>query len=263
MSGSLFERAAPAPIDYLERVAATDVGRGYKQAALRLLDVDAGHVVLDVGCGPGVDLPWLAEAVGPQGSVIGLDHEYAMLARARESAREFPQVRFELADAHSLPLGDNSVDRAHADRVVQHLDDPATALGEVARVLRPGGSLVIGEPDWDTLVIDHPEPDLTRRYRQHIVERIVRNAGIGRELVRLVLAAGFAVTTVVPCTSVFREVAAADQLLGLERNARRAEAAGYFSPADLDSWLAHLAAGPFFASVTLFLIAAELPPARA
>lgn len=262
MSGSLFERAAPAPIDYLERVAATDLGRGYKQAALRLLDVDTGHTALDVGCGPGVDLPWLAEAVGPTGSVIGLDHEYAMLARARTTVAPYPQVRLELGDAHALPMADNTVDRAHADRVLQHLERPADAIAELARVLRPGGCLVLGEPDWDTLVIDHPDEQLSRAYTRHIVERIVRNAGIGRQLVRLVLGAGFNMTTVVPCTSLFREVDTADQLLGLERNARRAVAAGYLTTSDLDRWLAHLSAGPFFASVTLYLVAAELPPMR-
>jgi ubiquinone/menaquinone biosynthesis C-methylase UbiE len=263
MSGSLFERSGPVPFDYPEPAATIDVGQTYKQAALRLLDVDTGHTVLDVGCGPGVDLPWLAEAVGPTGSVLGIDHEYAMLTRARQAIAAYPQVRLELADAHRLPLADNSIDRAHADRVIQHVAEPGRALGEIARVLRPGGSLVLGEPDWDTLVVDHPDPDVSRGFTRHIVERIVRNADIGHQLVRLVAAAGFEISTVVPCTSVLLDVADADQLIGLERNAHRALASGYLDESQLASWLAHLATGPFFASVTLFLVAAELPRVRA
>ncbi len=262
MSGSLFERAAPTPIDYLERVAATDLGRGYKQAALRLLDVEPGATVIDVGCGPGVDLPWLAEAVGVRGSVVGIDHEYRMLDRARQAIAPYPQARLELADAMALPFADSTVDRAQADRLLQHVADPAAAVAELARVLRPGGCVVLGEPDWDTLVIDHPDPELSRSYTRHVVEQVVPNAGIGRALGRLLEGAGFAITVVVPCTSLFQDVAVAEELLGLERNARRAAAEGYFTAAQLDAWLAHLAAGPFFASVSLFLVAAQLPPER-
>jgi ubiquinone/menaquinone biosynthesis C-methylase UbiE len=51
--------------------------------------------------------------------------------------------------------------------VLQHVADPLRALGEIRRVLRPGGRLVMGEPDWDSLAIDHPDDDLARAYTRH------------------------------------------------------------------------------------------------
>ncbi|MFD7715256.1 hypothetical protein [Streptomyces sp. NPDC059814] len=54
------------------RGAASDAGRAYKQELLDLLDIQAGQIALDVGCGPGTDLPALAERVGDRGTVIGV-----------------------------------------------------------------------------------------------------------------------------------------------------------------------------------------------
>lgn len=87
----------------------------------------------------------------------------------------------------------------------------------------------------------------------------MRNGVIGRELPRLALAAGFTVSEVIPVTSVFREVRAADDVLGLRRNTDRAVAAGYLAAKDAREWLDHLAEGPFFAAVTLYVVVADVP----
>ncbi|MGW2426806.1 methyltransferase domain-containing protein [Streptomyces sp. NPDC001709] len=114
------------------------------------LDVRAGHRVLDLGCGPGTDLEALAQAVTPAGAVVGVDNDRNMVdaARARTAGDAVVDVRH--ADIHDLPMPDHTADRARTDRVLQHVADPLAALGEIRRVLRPGGRLVMGEPDWDT-----------------------------------------------------------------------------------------------------------------
>ncbi|GGX35499.1 hypothetical protein [Streptomyces noursei] len=63
--------------------------------------------------------------------------------------------------------------------------------------------------------------------------------------------------SVVPVTSVFRDVRVADQILGLERTTRRAVTAGYFTQDAAERWLAHLAEGPFLAAVTFYIVVAE------
>ncbi|MGQ5652773.1 methyltransferase domain-containing protein, partial [Streptomyces sp. EKR5.2] len=74
----------PDQASYMLRAAVGDAGRAYKQQLLDLLGLQAGQTVLDVGCGPGTDLPALAERVGDRGTVIGVDRDPAMLAQARE-----------------------------------------------------------------------------------------------------------------------------------------------------------------------------------
>ncbi|MES4904811.1 MULTISPECIES: methyltransferase domain-containing protein [unclassified Streptomyces] len=253
----MFEAAVPDRIGYLDRLAGTDVGRSYKQLVLDALDARPGHTALDLGCGPGTDLAALAEAVAPSGTVIGVDTDPAMVDRARERTADLPAVDVRLGDAHALPLADASVDRARTDRTLQHVTDPAQVLAEARRVLRPGGRLVMAEPDWDSLAVDHPDPEISRAYTRHIADRIVRNAVIGRQLPRLATEAGFAVPSVVPVTSVFRDVRSADRILGFQRNAERAAAAGYLSEEAARRFLDHLAAGPFFAAVTLYVVVAE------
>ncbi|MFF6846251.1 methyltransferase domain-containing protein [Streptomyces antimycoticus] len=254
---SVFETTRPASADYLIRLAASDAGRDYKGRMLDALDLRAGLAVLDAGCGPGADLPALAEAVVPGGTVIGVDRDQEMLNAAAARTAAHPGVELRRGDVHTLPLDDAAVDRARTDRVLQWVDDPARALAEFHRVLRPGGRLVMGEPDWDTFAVDHPHPALSRAYTRHITERVIHNTAIGRQLARLATDAGFRVPEVIPVTPVFRDVRAADRVFGFERTTRRAVEAGYLSEYQAAVWLHHLAHRPFFASATLYVVVAE------
>ncbi|PNE40805.1 MULTISPECIES: methyltransferase domain-containing protein [Streptomyces] len=257
MPSPRFETTAPHRISYLDRLAASDLGRSYKQRMLDALDVRPGQTVLDLGCGPGTDLGTLAGAVTAAGAVLGIDRDQAMVDAARARTADEPVVDVRLGDVHDLALPDRAADRARTDRVLQHVADPVLALGEIHRVLRPGGRLVMGEPDWETLTIDHPDRELTRAYTRHVADEVVRNAAVGRQLPRLAAASGFTVPSVVPVTSVFRDVRVADQILGLERTTRRAVTAGYFTQDAAERWLAHLAEGPFLAAVTFYIVVAE------
>ncbi len=256
MTSRAFETVGPGPIAYLDRLAASDLGRAYKGRMLDELDVRAGQTVLDLGCGPGTDLGALAEAVTATGTVIGIDRDPAMVEAARERAAGRPGVDVRLGDVHDLALPGGAVDRARTDRVLQHVADPCRVLGEVRRVLGPGGRLVMGEPDWGSLAVDHPDEALTRAYTRYVADEVIRNGSIGRQLARLAAEAGFTVPAVLPVTPVFRDLRAADRVLGLERTTRRAVAAGYLDGEAADRWLAHLADGPFLATVTFYIVTA-------
>lgn len=104
-----------------------------------------GETVLELGAGPaGVGLQ-AARAVTPGGRVVITDVAPAMLeiARARARARALDAVEFEAADAVSLPLPDASADAALCRYALQAMSDPARALREMLRVLRPGGRLAL------------------------------------------------------------------------------------------------------------------------
>lgn len=115
----------------------------------------------------------------------------------------------------------------------------------------------MGEPDWDTLTIDHPDIDLSRSYTRYVTDKVIRNARIGRQLPRLAAEAGFAVPTVLAVTPVFREVRAADRILGLERTTQRAVTSGYFAEEAARRRLDHLAGGTFLAAMTFYIVVAE------
>jgi SAM-dependent methyltransferase len=248
---------AERPEHYLKRLAASDLGRAYKSLVIDEMRVHSGAFVVDLGCGPGIDLPGFAIAVGPSGRVLGIDNDRSAVTGARHVASRFPWVGAEHGDIHRVELADQSVDRVHTDRVLQHVADPPAVIGEVQRVLVRGGVAGFAEPDWDTLVIDYPDSRIPVAYRRFITEQVVRNARIGREIPALCESAGLIVARVVPVTAVFRDVARADQVFGFERVTHRAVASNYLTDDEANAWLSHLQSGQLFASVTLFLTVAE------
>jgi ubiquinone/menaquinone biosynthesis C-methylase UbiE len=114
-------------------------------AAVARADVRPGGVVIDVGCGTGRALPALRQAVGPNGSVIAADLTPEMLDAARPKAAA-ARAALVIADARRLPFADGSADALFAAGLVNHLPDPGAGLGELARVARPGGMLVLFHP---------------------------------------------------------------------------------------------------------------------
>lgn len=115
------------------------------QLPLEWLDVPQGGVALDVGSGPGNVTASLARAAGTDGLGLGVDISEPMLARAVRNEAG-PQVGFIKADAQRLPLRDKTIDVAVSTAVLQLVPDPAAALAEIARVLRPGGKLAVMVP---------------------------------------------------------------------------------------------------------------------
>jgi arsenite methyltransferase len=107
----------------------------------------AGEHVVDVGCGAGLDSLIAARMVGPGGAVVGVDMTPAMLDRARASAAQggFSNVRFREGLAESLPVGDGWADVVISNGVLNLFPDKLAGLQEMARVLKPGGRLQIGD----------------------------------------------------------------------------------------------------------------------
>jgi SAM-dependent methyltransferase len=145
---------------YLERMAGMPIIQEIAARTMDTLALVPGQSVLEVGCGSGVFLPLLASAVAPTGRVVGLDHAPTMVAQARArvaTAGLDAVVTVEAGDAYHLPFADDSFDAAHCERVLMHLDDPTAVLREMARVVRPGGRIVVAEPDWLGIRIAHPD----------------------------------------------------------------------------------------------------------
>lgn len=121
-----------------------DDGPAYA-AAVAELGLREGGRVLDAGCGTGRALPPLRAAVGPSGVVLGADLTPAMLTAAREAGRD-QEGQLLLADVAALPLRSRSLDAVFAAGLIAHLARPGENLTELARVVRPGGTLALFHP---------------------------------------------------------------------------------------------------------------------
>jgi demethylmenaquinone methyltransferase/2-methoxy-6-polyprenyl-1,4-benzoquinol methylase len=120
----------------------------WKRATAALVQVPLGGRALDVCCGTGDLAFFLAQHVGPQGRVLGVDISEEMLAVARRKAAMAPfgsRVEFALSDAEALGVPDSTFDGATIGFGIRNTVHPEAALGELWRVLRPGGRLAVLE----------------------------------------------------------------------------------------------------------------------
>lgn len=252
------------PVLYLDTVSATRFAQEYKRKTYGLLGARAGAHLIDVGCGTGDDVLALAQVVGPQGRVVGVDKNPAMIAEGwkRVAGRNLP-AEFHLCDSHRLSFADGTFDGYRSDRAVQHMDDPAKAIAEGVRVLRGGGRMVISEPDWDTLVIDSEDRDVTRRVVRFMCDRVVRHGWIGRQLPGLFKRAGLKDVSVSADTFILTDLTTAERIWGLRRHARSAQEAGVLTAAEVDGWLRRMeeadAAGQFFSATVGFVACGTKP----
>ncbi|MEV0209259.1 class I SAM-dependent methyltransferase [Streptomyces sp. NPDC050788] len=121
-----------------------DDGPAYA-AAVADLELREGDRVLDAGCGTGRALTPLRAAVGPSGVVVGADLTPAMLEAAERAGRD-RDGQLLLADVAMLPLRSRSLDAVFAAGLIAHLPNPEENLRELARVVRPGGTLALFHP---------------------------------------------------------------------------------------------------------------------
>jgi len=143
------EELAALPRETVE--LALGVGHPVRHAALR-----PGEVVIDLGCGAGIDTILAARQVGPSGRVVGLDMTPEMVARARRNAAAAGHANVEIREGliEDLGLPDASVDVVISNGVLNLSTRKSRVLAESFRVLRAGGRIVIAD-----LVLDEALPE--------------------------------------------------------------------------------------------------------
>lgn len=153
-----------------------------QQEALATLRLRPDDRFLDVGCGSGAAVRRAADLVE---RAVGLDLSPAMIARADELAKGIPNVEFRQGDSERLPFADGEFTALLCTTSFHHYPNPGQAVHEMARVLSPGGRVVIGDPSADLLVarladilLRRLEPGHIRLYRSAEIEQLLTDAGL-------------------------------------------------------------------------------------
>ena len=217
--------------------------------------------MLDVGAGTGDTVIRLARAVGDQGRAIGVEPNPALRAVAAGRA-DAAGGAVELLDggAEELPLKDGSVDLVTCERVLQHLDEADAAVREFARVVRPGGRVVVIDSDWATGIVHPGDPDVLERYGAFILTQWP-NPFSGRLLRGQLLAAGLDVDPDIGSSALVfpDEAMRGGGMIAL--SAPAAVASGAVTPEEVASLVDGIEAavqrGDVFFSVTMFAVFAR------
>jgi ubiquinone/menaquinone biosynthesis C-methylase UbiE len=150
-------------------------------------DFRDGARVLEVGCGTGVITEMIAALPGVA-EAVGIDPSEGLVARARDRA---PALTFDVGDGQALPYPDQSFDGVVFATTLCHVPDPAAALVEARRVLRPGGSLLVYEGDYNTATVGLAAHDPLQTCVAAGVARMVNDPWIVRHLAPMVRTASF------------------------------------------------------------------------
>jgi ubiquinone/menaquinone biosynthesis C-methylase UbiE len=153
--------------------------------------------VLEIGCGNGATTKLIMQHVNPA-QLIGIDPSSVFIDMARETFADEPRVSFAVGDAVATGQADACFDLVIAHTVFSHLVDPAGALTEVRRILRPGGQVVIFDGDFATLTVALFDGDPLQAAAGVVLRNLVHAPYIMRQLATLVTAAGFTVQSIEP-----------------------------------------------------------------
>lgn len=243
-------------IDYLDFSNQVEAMVQARTQALEMLAAGPGEFILDAACGTGEDSRAIARRVGNRGRVVGVDANETVLNEARKRDSGAGPLHFVRGMLEALPFDDSYFDGLIANRILHLLPQAHTAFGELVRVLKPGGRIVLSEPDWGMLVVDSPYADIGQRVLS-AASPPWENGVEGRNLYSLMKGVGLKQVTVIPVTGVFTRLDQAWRLLGLEDNAVFALRNGRVHKEELQQWVDRIldyeAEDKFFASLTGFI----------
>ncbi len=240
-----------------------------KLRTYELMELQEGHRVLDLGCGPASDTIALAGMVGETGRVVGVDADDEMVHEANERANAAElagRVTHEQADAASLPFDDDSFDSCRSERVFQHLPDPAAALAELIRVTRPGGRIVVLDTDYGSVSIASEFPEIERRLVEQYCS-MMNGPFVARLLSRMFSGAHLDDVSVEPAPFIIENMGVFSTVFVLDRGLREAEETGRLSRDEARIFRTDLERsaefGGFLASANQLLVSGRKPLAAA
>lgn len=251
----------PAPyVTYLEIAQENPQFKQVRAEICKALEgIQQGGVGVDVGCGLGLAAHELA---GQGWQVTGIDFNKTMID---EAGKHYPDMDFRVGSALNMPFGDRSLDFYRSERVYVNLpkQEIAPALAEAYRTLKPGGIIVLAEPDLETIVF--PCSEANRSLAQAAVKGIMdahHNSNAGTNIRGQLISAGFAEVKVVGLAQIFTDLRLANQMV-LDVALEAALSKGYLSQEQIEQLrldlIEHGERDAFQLSCTAFIVSARRP----
>ena len=220
--------------------------------------VAPGSHVLDVGCGFGLETVRLSQRVGPSPPVAGIDASAHFIDEARRRAAAARlSIDYRVGKAEALPYPDAAFDHVRAERLLIYLHDVRGAVAEMQRVLSPGGTLALIEPDFGTTTVNLPDRALVRRAVAHEADTAVAQSWLPGTLRSMLGDLGFRSVAMATRVVVFPQALGREYFDSVAMNAQKD---GAISAEELAAWQAGIAdlahAGRLFGTIDYFLFTA-------
>lgn len=229
-----------------------------KDTSYQMMNLKEDSIVLDVGCGPGVDAYHISQILSADGRVIGLDNDPHMIQEAENNYNE-ANLEFVQGDVKKLPYGDGFFDAVRAERLFQVLPpefDHAEVLQELMRVTKKGGRMVLVDTDWASASVDYENYDLSNRLLDFFARVCRPNGFAGREFLGLMKRNGLELVDIQArpvITLDFSETTYGEWLT------REALAHGVATPEEMEAWNRDLKEksdnGEFYSCVNMLVVA--------
>jgi ubiquinone/menaquinone biosynthesis C-methylase UbiE len=258
------DQANPAElVGRLDTMHALEFFRSYKSETFSLMQLGAAASAADVGCGTGEDARQMAGLVGKAGLVVGFDISEAMLQEARSRHdTSIPNLQFIQSPADDLKAPAASFDAIRADRVLTHVPDTAAALREMVRVVKPGGRVVVSEPDMLGCWVNNAHHATSTRILQAIAHSCERPFA-ARELYHHFQDAGLVDVRLMLRSVALTDPQSADNILKFGTAIETMIERGKLSREEAGLWLADFEerrrTGRFLGGATIFIVAGVRP----
>jgi len=216
----------------LDVIAGIPFFRNVKHDSIRIIAGAGPKRMLDAGCGTGSDLATLVSCLPELCEIVGLDTSGALLARAGERPEVRNRCSLVRGDILNNPFREGSFDACRIDRVLQHLQAPKQAIHELVRIIRPGGTLVAFDNDWDTFSISLDDREIASRISRFWRDNFA-SGRIGRDLSRIFRECGVVEIHGEPRSLELNDLSVAEQIFDLPYLLKRMERTGALEPAEV------------------------------